>query len=139
MWSAFALALGWVAPAGAQAPAPDECITDISPTGPDGTAREFQCAGDEVRFFVVVPPGCERGGCGLIFDLPGTGQSAESVNQNTGLRERARDLDRPFIVVNAERRLMAGGSPSFDMAFRGDRRTRSSRSCSGRPGSLRSI
>jgi predicted esterase len=81
-------------------PAPDDCITNIQPTAP-GAARVFQCAGDEVRFSVAISPRCAQGGCGIIVDLPGATQTAESVNGDSGLRQRTRDL--PFIVINAER------------------------------------
>jgi poly(3-hydroxybutyrate) depolymerase len=89
----------------AQAPAavaPDECITDVSPTAP-GAARTFRCRGGEIDFLVAVPPSGARGGCGLIVDLPGATQSAEAVNTNTGLRQRTRDLAQSFVVVNAPR------------------------------------
>jgi poly(3-hydroxybutyrate) depolymerase len=119
--SLLAVAAVLVAPsAGAQTPqavAPDECITDVSPTAP-GAARTFRCRGGEIDFLVAVPPSCARGGCGLIVDLPGATQAAEAVNTNTGLRQRTRDLVQSFVVVNAQR--PSGGVANlFNLAPRG--------------------
>jgi poly(3-hydroxybutyrate) depolymerase len=112
-----ALAAASAAAQAPQAVAPDECITDVSATAP-GAARTFRCRGGEIDFLMAVPPACTRGGCGLIVDLPGATQSAEAVNTNTGLRQRSRDLARPFVVVNAQR--PSGGQPNlFDLAPRG--------------------
>jgi hypothetical protein len=79
--------------------------------------------GGTIDFSITVPKPCERGGCGLIFDVPGFFVSADQVDQNTGLRERARNLENPFIVVNPQKP-NPGQRPgsevnSFDLAFRG--------------------
>ena len=122
------LAFGWAGSAGAQttsAPAPDECITDISPTA-TGTPRRFQCAGDEVSFFVSIPQACSASaGCGLIVNLPGATQTAASAENNLGLERRvaALALPRPFLVISAQRDrpgmtpIFAAGSADEVFAF----------------------
>jgi poly(3-hydroxybutyrate) depolymerase len=104
-------------------PTPDECITDVSPT-PPGQPRRFQCAGDEVSFFVSIPQACSASsGCGLITNLPGATQTAASAEANLGLEQRvaALALPRPFVVISAQRDRPQGppifGANSDDEVF----------------------
>jgi len=73
--------------------APDACIADVSPTLP-GQPRSVGCEGGSIDFSISVPTQCPAGGCGMIIDGPGFRVSAEQVNENTGLRERARAKQR---------------------------------------------
>jgi hypothetical protein len=104
-------------------PAPmtaEQCIRDTGTiaTAPGG-AREYNCAGFEERFLLAIPPACVSGGCGLIADLPGATAPAENPNLNTGLRQMARSLAQPYIVLGADRpptQFFNAGSP--DRIFR---------------------
>jgi len=82
----------------------EQCIrsTGTGATGP-GAAREYNCDAFEERFLLAIPPACTSGGCGLIADLPGATAPAENPNLETGLRQMTRNLDRPFIVLGADR------------------------------------
>jgi poly(3-hydroxybutyrate) depolymerase len=60
--------------------------------------------GVDVVYTVTVPPGCERGGCGLILDNHGMSMNAAQQNAGTKLREHGWVAERfgaptPFIVV----------------------------------------
>lgn len=58
----------------------------------------------DVVYTVTVPPGCEKGGCGLIFDNHGMSMNAMQENAGTKLRQFGWTATRygaptPFIVV----------------------------------------
>lgn len=60
--------------------------------------------GVNVVYTVTVPPGCERGGCGLILDVHGMTMNANQENAGTRLREygwaaKQYGAPTPFIVV----------------------------------------
>lgn len=60
--------------------------------------------GINVVYTVTVPPGCEKGGCGLILDTHGMSMNANTENAGTRLRQygwAARDYGAPtpFIVI----------------------------------------
>ena len=109
--------VGWVA-GSCDFDATETCIiqTGVSPTAP-GAAREYNCDGFEERFLLAIPPGCDRGGCGLIADLPGATATAENPNLNTGLRQRTRDLPQPFLVLSANRPQLFADAASADRIF----------------------
>lgn len=60
--------------------------------------------GINVVYTVTVPPGCEKGGCGLILDNHGMSMNAFTQNQGTKLRQygwtaKSYGAPTPFIVV----------------------------------------
>ena len=60
--------------------------------------------GVDVVYTVTVPPGCENGGCGMIFDVHGMSMNARQQNAGTKLREHGWvatrfGAPRPYIVV----------------------------------------
>ncbi|PKM22020.1 MAG: hypothetical protein CVV10_06420 [Gammaproteobacteria bacterium HGW-Gammaproteobacteria-14] len=60
--------------------------------------------GIDVVYTVTVPPGCEKGGCGLILDNHGMSMNAAQQNAGTKLRQHGWVAQRfgaptPFIVV----------------------------------------
>lgn len=93
-----------------QPKAEDSCpisITASTETANGGIGvRQYGCTveGTNVVYTVAIPPGCELGGCGMIFDNHGATMSAASENAGTQLREYGwhatdRGASTPFIVV----------------------------------------
>lgn len=90
--------------------ADDSCPISItsSTASTDGNVgvRHYGCSveGTNVVYTVAIPPGCENGGCGLIFDNHGATMSAAQQNSGTQLREYgwtapSRGASTPYIVV----------------------------------------
>lgn len=93
-----------------QPAAQDSCpVSVIASTETDSGGvgvRQYGCMveGANVVYTVAIPPGCEQGGCGMIFDNHGATMSAASENAGTQLREYGwhatdRGAPTPFIVV----------------------------------------
>lgn len=77
-------------------------ITNINPTPSPSEPRQYEC--DGIIYTVSVPPGCEKGGCGLIVDQHGALMNAENQNDGTHMREfgwyaEERGAKTPYIVI----------------------------------------
>ena len=88
----------------------DSCPISLagSTENADGSVgvRHYGCDayGTNVVYTVAIPPGCEMGGCGLIYDNHGASMNAAQQNAGTHLREFGwsatdRGAATPYVVV----------------------------------------
>lgn len=82
-----------------------QAVATATKTGRIGSINvDCRVGGIDVVYTVTVPPGCERGGCGLILDNHGMTMNANQENAGTKLREfgwtaKQYGASTPYIVV----------------------------------------
>ena len=82
-----------------------QAVATATKTGRIGSINvDCRVGGIDVVYTVTVPPGCERGGCGLILDNHGMSMNANQQNAGTKLREfgwtaKQYGASTPYIVV----------------------------------------